>query len=169
MVTGLAETGEALARALQKTLDQILPDVFRRALQQGQAVSAQARRVSDGITEMIPGVQLGRELARLLATQVEETKRAVVRTIAAEFKDFLSATDLASELQKALADLSIELKTEIRFVPGDGAGTPAKPRVEIRSASATTGREGAHTGGARSAPRATPRHAAAARAHSKAR
>ncbi len=162
MAAGLAETGEALARALQKSLDQILPDVLRRALQQGQAMSAQARRVSDGLTEMIPGVQLGRELARLLAAQVEETKRAVVRTIAAEFKDFLSATDLASELQKALANLSIELKTEIRFVPGDAGGDGSlEPRVEIRSASIGGGRASAHRaaprhGGAAARPRAKP-------------
>lgn len=133
----ITETGESLARALQQGLDQILPEILRRALEQGQAVGASALRMRErSIRELIPGANLPRDVARLILVQVEETKKAVVRTVSNEFKDFLEATDLATELQKALTSLSLELKTEVRFVPNDRAIGGIRPSIEIKAARA---------------------------------
>jgi hypothetical protein len=46
-------------------------------------------------------------------------------------RDFLEATDLASEIKAALTSLSFEVRTEIRFIPND-AGTGVKPDVRAR-------------------------------------
>jgi hypothetical protein len=138
MATKIAETGEALSRALQQGAAQLLPEIVRRALERGQAVSATALRMREqSIRDLIPGANLTRDLARLILAQVEETKKAIVRTVANEFKDFLDATDLATELQKALTSLSLELKTEVRFVPNDRAVGGVRPSIEIKAARTT--------------------------------
>src|SRR5262245_55592890 len=138
MATKITETGEALSRVIQQGAAQILPDVLLRALERGQAVSASALRMREqSIRELIPGANLTRDLARLILAQVEETKKAVVRTVATEFKDFLEATDLATELQKALTSLSLELKTEVRFIPNDRAVGGVRPSIEIKAARTT--------------------------------
>ena len=77
-----------------------------------------------------------RDLARLIVDQVEETKKALIRTVTKEFKDFLEATDLATELQKALTSLSLELRTEVRFVANDRAIGGIRPSIEIKAARA---------------------------------
>lgn len=131
----IAETGEALSRALQQGVDQILPQILRRALERGQAVGASALRMRErSIRDLIPGANLPGDLARLILLQIEETKKAVVRTVSKEFKDFLEATDLATELQKALTSLSLELKTEVRFVANDRAIGGIRPSIEIKAA-----------------------------------
>jgi hypothetical protein len=52
--------------------------------------------------------------------------------VAGEVRDFLEATDLASEIKAALTSLSFEIRTEVRFIPND-AGTGVKPDVRARS------------------------------------
>ena len=138
MATKITETGETLSRVIQQGAAQLLPEILRRALERGQAVSATALRMREQpIRDLIPGAALTRDLARLILVQVEETKKAVVRTVANEFKDFLEATDLATELQKALTSVSLELKTEVRFVPNDRAVGGVRPSIEIKAARTT--------------------------------
>ena len=137
MAAKITQTGESLARALQQGVDQLLPEILRRALERGQEVGASALRMREhSIRELIPGANLTRDLARLILVQVEETKKAVVRTVANEFKDFLEATDLATELQKALTSLSLELRTEVRFIANDRAVGGIRPSIEIKAARA---------------------------------
>ena len=50
---------------------------------------------------------------------------------AGEVRDFLEATDVAGELQRALTSLSFEIKTEVRFIPNEAGGV--KPRVRARA------------------------------------
>ena len=50
-------------------------------------------------------------------SQIDETKNDVLRIVASEVRDFLDATDLASEIKAALTSLSFEVRTEVRFIP----------------------------------------------------
>jgi hypothetical protein len=50
--------------------------------------------------------------------------------VAREVREFLQATDLASEMRKALTSLSFQINTEIRFVPNDSGGV--KPEVKSK-------------------------------------
>jgi hypothetical protein len=138
MASKITETGESLTRVIQQGAAQLLPEVLRRALERGQEVSATALRLREqSIRELIPGANLTRDLTRLILAQVDETKKAVVRAVANEFKDFLEATDLATELQKALTSLSLELKTEVRFIANDRAVGGVRPSIEIKAARTT--------------------------------
>ena len=47
-----------------------------------------------------------------------------------EIRDFLAATDLSKELQKALTSLSFEIRTEIRFIPNEAGGV--RPEVKAK-------------------------------------
>ena len=76
-------------------------------------------------------VKLPKELVGYVFSQVDETKNALVRVVAGEVRDFLQATDLATELQKALTSLSFEIKTEIRFIPNDAGGVTPDVKAEV--------------------------------------
>ncbi|NOY93304.1 MAG: hypothetical protein GXP55_19125, partial [Deltaproteobacteria bacterium] len=76
-------------------------------------------------------VKLPREVVTYVFSQVDETKNSLVRAVAREVRNFLEATDLSTELQKALTTLSFEVKTEIRFIPND-SGDGIRPDVKAR-------------------------------------
>jgi hypothetical protein len=76
---------------------------------------------------------LPKDIASAVFGQIDETKNDVLRIIAKEFRDFLEATDLESELKRALTSLSFEIRMEVRFIPND-AGTGVKPDVRSKTA-----------------------------------
>jgi hypothetical protein len=112
-------------------LKRILPEVVKRGLERGIEAGLATLNVTDrAVRGVIGDANLPREVAGYLFAQIDESKNAVVRAVAKELRDFLEATDLSYELQKALTALSVEIKTEIRFVPNERAAG-IKPNVKV--------------------------------------
>jgi hypothetical protein len=103
-------------------------DAVRERLQEVKLPKDVASAVGKALTE----AKLPRELASAVFNQLDETKNDVLRIIAREFREFLEATDLATELKQALTSLSFEVRTEVRFIPND-AGSGVKPDVRART------------------------------------
>lgn len=114
-------------------LERMLPELIRRGLEKGleaglgtlQTLSKTEESVRGAVTD----AKLPREVAGYVFAAIEDTKNGMLRVVAREVREFLEATDLATEMQKALTTLSFEIKTEIRFVPND-AGTGVRPEVK---------------------------------------
>ncbi|MFT3922508.1 MAG: hypothetical protein QM778_08240 [Myxococcales bacterium] len=90
------------------------------------------RDVASAVGKALQEAKLPREIAGAVFNQIDETKNDVLRIVAKEVRDFLDATDLASEIKAALTSLSFEVRTEIRFIPND-AGSGVKPDVKSRT------------------------------------
>jgi hypothetical protein len=88
--------------------------------------------IANAVGKALQEAKLPRELASLVFNQLDETKNDVVRIIAREVRDFLDATDLATEIKDALTSLSFEIRTEVRFIP-NSEGTGVRPDVRARS------------------------------------
>ncbi|MBN2195589.1 MAG: hypothetical protein JW751_22405 [Polyangiaceae bacterium] len=65
-----------------------------------------------------------KEVLSILVTQLEETKQGMSSAVAKEVREFLAQTNLGEQLATALSRLSLEVKTEIRFVPNDAVTKP---------------------------------------------
>lgn len=87
--------------------------------------------IASSVGKALQEAKLPREIAGAVLSQLDETKNDVVRIIAREVRDFLEATDIAGELQRALTSLSFEVRTEVRFIPND-KGTGVRPDVRAR-------------------------------------
>jgi hypothetical protein len=125
------EEGEG--RASRKRIERLLRDTIRRGLERGiEAGLGTISKSENAVREIVGDAKLPREIISYAFSQVDETKNALVRVVAREVREFLEATDLASELQKALTSLSFEIKTEVRFIPNE-AGTGVRPEVKSRS------------------------------------
>ena len=117
----------------RRRLERILPQVLKRAIEKGLETSLETlthpgeklRGVLDD------GGKLPKELAGYIFSQVDETKNLMVRGAAHEIRDFLQATDLSKELQKALTALSFEIRTEIRFIPNEAGGVSPVVNAEV--------------------------------------
>jgi len=127
---GLDDEGKRRVR-----LERLLGGAIRRGLEKGIEAGIGTLSKTDNVVRELVGenVKLPKEVVGYVFSQVDETKNALVRVVAGEVRDFLQATDLATELQKALTSLSFEIKTEIRFIPNDAGGVKPDVKAEIET------------------------------------
>jgi len=116
--------------ARRRRIEKLLRETIRRGLEKGIVAGLGTLSKTDSaVRDFVSDVKLPKEIVHYLFSTVDETKNALVRVVAREVREFLEATDVAAELQKALTTLSFEIKTEIRFIPNE-AGTGIKPEVK---------------------------------------
>jgi len=102
------------------------------------------REVASAVGKALSEAKLPREIASAVFGQIDDTKNDVLRIIAREFRDFLQATDIATEIKKALTSLSFEVRTEVRFIPneaGDGVKADVRARTRVKRNPAPSPRE----------------------------
>ncbi len=120
-------------QARRHRLERMLRETVRHAIERGVVAGIDTISKTDkAIRGVVDDVRLPREVVGFLFSQIDETKNSLVRVVAREVRDFLEATDLAAELQRALTSLSFEIRTEVRFIPNE-AGTGVKPSVRSRA------------------------------------
>ncbi len=125
------EDGEGRAR--RRRLEKMLRDTIRKGLERGiEAGLGTISKSESAVREIVGDAKLPKEILHYVFSQIDETKNALVRVVAREVRDFLEATDLATEMQKALTSLSFEIKTEVRFIPNE-AGTGVRPDVRSKA------------------------------------
>jgi hypothetical protein len=131
-----------IRRGIERSIEAGL-STFERSLETGRETKGAVREklnevkmprdVASAVGKALSEAKLPRELASAVFNQLDDTKNDVLRIIAGEFRDFLEATDIASELKAALTSLSFEIRTEIRFIPNDaGEGVKADVRAKTR-------------------------------------
>lgn len=123
------EGDEGDERVRRRRVERLLRDFIRKGVEKGIEAGLGTLSKSE---EALREFRLPREIVNYMFTQVDETKNAMVRVVAREVRDFLQATDLSTELQKALTSLSFQVNTEIRFVPNENAKGGVRPEVKTR-------------------------------------
>ncbi len=130
-----------IRRGIEKSIEAGL-NTFEKSLETGRETTDAVREVlsevkmprdvANAVGKALQEAKLPREIAGAVFTQIDDTKNDLMRIVAKEVRDFLDATDLASEIKAALTSLSFEVRTEIRFIPND-AGVGVKPDVRSRT------------------------------------
>jgi hypothetical protein len=119
----------------RKRFEHMLPELIKRGIEKGfEAGLGTLSRTDEALRGVVAEGKLPREVASHVFAAIDDTKNGMLRVVGREVRDFLQATDLSKELQKALTSLSFEIKTEIRFIPND-AGTGVKPEIKAGSTS----------------------------------
>lgn len=109
-------------------LDRIVPDLVKKLVDVG------VEKLADGpesLRHLLSDLKLPKEAIQLLTAQVDETKKEVTRVLARELREFLEQASLADELTKLLSGLTLEVKTQVRFVPNPAAS--GRPRPEVKT------------------------------------
>jgi hypothetical protein len=103
-----------------------VPDLVRRTVNAGMGAVFQTedslRRLSRELN--VPNV------AGYLGEAAEGTKEKVLEVVAREVREFLSHVNLSDEIAKMLTTLSLEVKTEVRFIPNSERYTGVEPDVK---------------------------------------
>jgi hypothetical protein len=113
------------------------------------------------VRKAISDLKLRRELSNYFVHQVDETKNAALRVIAREVREFLENTDLDEALRSVLTSLAFEIRTEVRFVPADGAVKPQVTSAVVRTRKTKGKRKKKNAGRKAAAPKRKVRGAKA--------
>jgi hypothetical protein len=113
-----------------KNVERFIRDMIRRFVETG------VEKLTDGpesLRNFVADIKLPKEIASYILSQIDETKNGLYRVVAKEIRGFLQQNDLGEELARALSHLSVEINTQIRFVPSDNASDSKLGQPEVRA------------------------------------
>jgi len=108
----------------KRLFERALPELIKRVIETGVGKIAEG---PESLRNFVADLKLPKEIANYLLLQIEETKNGLHRVVAKEIRSYLERSDLADEIARALGQIAVEIKTEIRFVPSSN-----KPRVRSK-------------------------------------
>ncbi|MEZ4468467.1 MAG: hypothetical protein R3F43_29530 [bacterium] len=121
----LAQGAEALSD--EKIKETLVAELFRKALTKGGDL---VDNTEDSLRRIISELPLPKELIERITARLDDYKADILGLVKDEIREFLDRIDLGYELQKMLTTLSLEVSTEIRFVPNERG---IKPDVQTRA------------------------------------
>jgi hypothetical protein len=118
----------------RKYVERVLRDTVKRVVETGVEKIAEG---PENLRNLVADLKLPKEIANYLFSQIDETKNGLYRVVAKEIRGFLAQNNIAEEFARALGLVTVEIKTEIRFIPGgaESAGeTPGKmPKPDVKA------------------------------------
>lgn len=109
-------------------LERIVPDLIKKLVEAG------VEKLADGpesFKHLLAELKLPKESIAVITSQLDEVRRDVTNALAREVREFLERASLADEMTKLLSGLTLEVKTQIRFVPNDEG--KLRPKSEVRT------------------------------------
>lgn len=113
----------------KQRFETFIPDMLRRTFYAGLGAIFTSE---EGLRRLANEFSLPKDVATYLIAQAQTTKNELFRIFAHEIRQFLENMRLNEELQRLLASVTVELKTEIRFVPHDELLRPTFEKSEVR-------------------------------------
>lgn len=133
--TATADAGDRETDRLNETirsrLEALVPELVRRTMTAGLGAML---TTEESLRKIARDVSLP-TVAGYLASSADATKDKVMEVIARETREFLERVNVSEELAKMLTTLSLEVKTEVRFIPNSeryGVEPDVKSSVRVR-------------------------------------
>jgi hypothetical protein len=115
----------------RKNIERVIRDAIRRLVETGLEKIIEG---PESLRNFVAEIKLPKEIAGYIFSQIDETKNGLYRVVAKEMRGFLQQNDLGEELARALSHLSVEINTQIRFLPSDDqAGRSKLGQPEVRA------------------------------------
>ncbi|MFH1811097.1 MAG: hypothetical protein ABIJ09_20320 [Pseudomonadota bacterium] len=122
---GLRAAPDDPASGTWRRFEAFVPDVVKRGLVTGLGALFMTE---EGVRSALTDLKLPKEVVTFLVSQAERSKRELTQTLAREVRSFLGDVDVSGVLQRALAGMTLEFKTQVRFIPQENG---AQPRIEF--------------------------------------
>jgi hypothetical protein len=114
----------------RKNIERLIRDTIRRLVETGVEKIAEG---PESLRNFVGDIKLPKEIAGYIFSQIDETKNGLYRVVAKEIRGFLQQNDLGEELARALGHLSVEITTQIRFVPSEDDRGAKLGQPEVRA------------------------------------
>lgn len=128
----------------RRRVERLVPEIVKRLVEAGvEKLGDSPETVRQWANEL----RLPKELLSAVLSHVDDAKSEIFQAVAREVREFLDRANLADELTRVLTGVTLEVKTQVRFVPNDSKGGRLRPSA---NASVSLGREDAEEAGQRS-------------------
>jgi hypothetical protein len=117
--------------SLRKRVAQFIPDLVRRTIVGGIGAVLSSE---ESVRKLASEFSLPADVVKFLLQQASNSKDELLRVVAKEVRGFLESANLSQEAAKLLTQLSLEIKTEVRFIPNDEAVGGVKPDFKQKMA-----------------------------------
>lgn len=115
------------ARRARPILEGAVADMVRRGIEAGWERVSKGER-GTALRAALGDLKVPREIAGYVASQLDDTKNAILKVVSKEIREFLETSHFADELARILTTLQFEITTTVRFVP-TAEGRPPRPKV----------------------------------------
>ena len=129
---------ESVKRAIHQSVDQLqdetlketlAADILRKAFEKGSEVKDQTEGSVRRLIQSVPS-----DVMAHLFHKLDEYKEDGLLMVQNEMRRFLDQVDLQKEVAHLLSQFTIEVTTEIRFVPqSEGKGKGIKPKIKTKT------------------------------------
>ena len=117
---------DKLNETIRQRLEHLVPELVKKTFAAGMGA---VFSTEEGIRRIAREVSLP-DVVGYVANSADGAKDKVFDIVARETREFLSNLNLTEEIAKILTTLSLEIKTEIRFIPNSERMTGAEPDVK---------------------------------------
>lgn len=122
----LREATRELPEFVRAKLEAALPDVIKRTFSAGLSAMFASE---EGLRKLAKEMNIA-DIPGMISTTTNTTKDKVMEIVAREVRDALTSMNLAEEIAHILTTLSLEVRTEIRFIPNDSRAARVEPEVK---------------------------------------
>lgn len=124
---GSVSKGKKVDPSLRGRIEGLVPEVVRRALLTGIGAIF---LTEDGIRKAIADLPVPKDAVDTVLNRANHTKTQVLDLVGREVRAFLGKIDIGAEVERLLTSLTLEIKTDIRFIPN--AERRVKPKIDTR-------------------------------------
>jgi hypothetical protein len=111
----------------KKRIERLIPVLVKRLVETGVEKLADS---PETVRQWANELRLPKELLNVLLAHVEDAKSGVYKVVVREVREFLAKTTLADELTRVLTGVTLEVKTQVRFVPNDANPGRLRPSAD---------------------------------------
>ena len=119
------------ARRVRPILESAVADMVRRGIEMGWERVSKGERGA-ALRAALGDLKVPREIASYVASQLDDTKNAILKVVATELREFLETSHFADELARLLTTLQFEITTTVRFTPS-AEGKAPRPKVSSQT------------------------------------
>ena len=111
----------------KRRIERLIPELVKRLIENG------VERLADSpetVRQWANELRLPKELLNVILTHAEDAKSEIFTVIVREVREFLERANLADEITRVLTGVTLEVKTQVRFVPNDAKSGRLQPAAK---------------------------------------
>jgi len=120
-------------------IERLIPELVKRLVENG------VERLADSpetVRQWANELRLPKELLNAILAHIEDAKSEIFSVVVREVREFLERANLADEISRVLTGVTLEVKTQVRFVPNEARSGRLQPSAK---ASASVARDNVET------------------------
>lgn len=107
--------------------ERLVPELVKRLVENGVERLADS---PEAVRQWANELRLPKELLNIILNHVEDAKSEIFGVVVREVREFLERANLADEITRVLTGVTLEVKTQVRFVPNDAKSGRLEPTAK---------------------------------------